>query len=271
MAVSQPVWPTISVAKLRLACRLLTAKGRSSEGAFLAEGPQAVREALAFGDVAGVIVSESATGQSRSLAKTAADGRRPVFLATDDQLATVTDTVHGQGIVAICRRPTPALGDLTGGLLLLLDQVRDPGNVGTLIRTADAFGARGVIATAGTAEVFAPKVVRASVGSVFHLPVVTGVAFEDAVAWARARGYRLLGADAAGVSLDGAGHQLESPTVWVVGNEAHGLPKDHTGRLDEIIAVPMWGRAESLNVATAAAICLYESALCQSRPQSATP
>jgi len=252
--------------KLKFVRRLLTAKGRAAEGAFLAEGPQAVREALAFGDVSFVVVSASATADAQALADGAAARGVTVFSADDDQMAAVTDTVHGQGVVAVCRRPAASLNDLEGALFLVLDAVQDPGNVGTLVRSADAFGAAGVIATTGTAEVFAPKVVRASVGSVFHLPVVTGVGFGDVVAWARSRSLQLLGADAGGVTLNSLGASLARPTVWVVGNEANGLPADHLRQMDERVAVPMWGRAESLNVATAAAVCLYQSALAHSHP-----
>jgi len=251
----------ISGVKLKFARRLLTAKGRATEGAFLAEGPQAVREALAFGDVLFVAISASATAEAQALAGGAAVQGLTVFSAADDQMAQVTDTVHGQGVVAVCRQPSASLNGLVGTLFLVLDAVQDPGNVGTLIRTADAFGVAGVVATAGTVEVTSPKVVRASVGSVFHLPVATGVDFDDVVTWARSRGLRLLGADADGVTLNSLGPSLAAPTVWVVGNEAHGLPAEHLRLMDQTVAVPMWGRAESLNVATAAAICLYQSAL----------
>ncbi|MCL2489610.1 MAG: RNA methyltransferase [Propionibacteriaceae bacterium] len=264
MAASQTVWPPLSAAKLHLARRLLTAKGRDVEGAFLAEGPQVVREALGFGAVAFVIVAEGRTPPAKSLAVDAALAGLPVFMATDAQMAQITDTVRGQGVVAVCRRLEVGLKDLEGKLFLVLDEVRDPGNVGTLIRTADAFGVGGVIATTGTAEIHAPKVVRASVGSVFHLPVAQGVAFEDAVSWARGQGLALLGADAHGDPLTGV-TGLWRPTVWVVGNEAHGVPDAHLRMLDSTVSVPMWGRAESLNVATAAAICLWESAVAQAR------
>ena len=263
MAISQTVWPPISAAKLHLARRLLTAKGRAGEGAFLAEGPQAVREALGCGAARFVVVAEDRTPQAKSLAVDAALQGLPVYLATDAQMAQVTDTVRGQGVVAVCRRLEVGLKDLEGKLFLLLDEVRDPGNVGTLVRTADAFGVDGVIATTGTAEVYAPKVVRASVGSVFHLPVVQRVAFEDAVAWARERGHKLFGADAHGDPLIAGWTEPWRSTVWAVGNEAHGMPNEHLAMLDATMSVPMWGKAESLNVAIAAAICLWESARAQ--------
>jgi len=252
----------ISGVKLKFVRRLLTSKGRAAEGAFLAEGPQAVREAMGYGSLVFVVVAEGRTPQAQSLAVDASLRGLPSFSATDAQMAEITDTVHGQGVVAVCRRLEVGLEDLGGKLFLVLDEVRDPGNVGTLIRTSDAFGVDGVIATTGTAEVYSPKVVRASVGSVFHLPMVQGVGFEDAVAWARRRGYRLIGTDVGGDPLAWGFAARGEPLVWVLGNEAHGIPDEHLRMLDETMCVPMWGRAESLNVAIAGAICLWESA-CQ--------
>jgi len=251
---------------MRSARRLLTAKGRESVGSFLAEGPQAVREALAWGDVHHLIVAPSSTDVSLHLAVEAALRGTPVFGAGDQDMAFVADTVHGQGIVAVCTRPSPTLDDVVSPrLVLILDEVRDPGNVGTLIRTADAFGADAVIATSGTAEPWAPKAVRASVGSVFHLPIVTGVGFADAVEWAAGRGLDVLAADAEGSPLNDPGvvEVLRAGVAWVVGNEARGLPGDHLAMAHRTVAVPMRGKAESLNVATAAAICLYETAVAQ--------
>jgi len=271
MTISQTVWPPISAAKLHLARRLLTAKGRDAEGAFLAEGPQAVREAMGYGCLVFVVVAEGRTPQAQSLAVDAALRGLPAFLATDAQMAQITDTVHGQGVVAVCRRLEVGLDDLNGKLFLILDEVRDPGNVGTLIRTADAFGVDGVIATTGTAEVFSPKVVRASVGSVFHLPVAQGIDFEDAVTWARSRGYRLIGADVGGDPLAWGFTAAWQPVAWVLGNEAHGISSGHLRMLDETMAVPMWGKAESLNVAIAGAICLWESARAQAIGEPSTP
>ena len=258
-------WPEISGARLASARRLSHAKGREAQAAFLAEGPQSVREALAFGDVRLVIVGPDATPEAAALAHRASSFCA-VVSASGEQMAAITDTVNSQGVVAVCGRPALSLADVASPrLVLLLDEVRDPGNVGTLIRSADAFGASAVIATTGTAEVWSPKAVRASAGSVFHVPVVAGVGFFDAVMWARHSGLNLLGTVAAGRRLDQIGDALKRPTLWVVGNEAHGLSSDHLAVLDETVAVPMWGKAESLNVQAAAAICLYSSAVAARR------
>jgi len=263
-ASPNPTWPAISAGRLKAVARLLSGKGRQAAGAFLAEGPQAVREALASGDVSLVVVeSERSTPAAQALAVTADQMGVPVVAVGETDISAITDTVHGQGIVAVCRRRLAHLDDLARPrLVLILDEVRDPGNVGTLIRTADAFGADAVIAITGTAEPWNPKSVRASVGSVFHLPVVTGVGFDEVTAWAARQGLCLLAADGAGVPLDDevVVVRLREAVAWVVGNEASGLSPEHKAAADLAVSVPMRGQAESLNVASAAAICLYVTA-----------
>jgi len=256
------VWAPISAGKLKAARRLQTAKGREVAGELLAEGPQAVREALAWGQVRHVIIADDATPVAAGLARAAEAAGVPVYLADAKDLATITDTVHGQGIVAVAALPASSLAQVVAPrLVLILDEVRDPGNVGTLIRTADAFGADAVVLTTGSAEPWAPKSVRASVGSVWHLPVVTGVSFDDVAAWAKDRGLSLLATATGGTPLQQLGDALSRPVAWVVGNEAGGLPPEHLGVANQTVAVPMWGKAESLNVASAAAVCLYATAV----------
>jgi TrmH family RNA methyltransferase len=183
-------------------------------------------------------------------------------------LAHLSDTVNPQGLVAVCRIPTVALGDVFGGqvaLVAILAQVRDPGNAGTVIRVADAAGASGVVLTSASVDAYNPKTVRSSAGSLFHLPVATGVSIETAVQTARDGGLRVLGADGASTTrLDQLGHTTRAaPTAWVFGNEAWGLPDPVRNLCDEVVAIPLYGRAESLNLSTAAAVCLYATALAQ--------
>jgi len=264
-------WPPISAGRLKQARRLMAAKGRSQAGTMLAEGPQAVREALAWARTRLVILLADAPATPTALAHEAFYAGVPVATASPTQMAAITDTVHSQGIVAVCEIPKVTLDDIHARsrdgipapkLVLICDEVRDPGNIGTLIRTADAFGANAVIATEGSAEVWAPKSVRASVGSVFHIPIVTGASFEDATTWAKKMGMQVLAAEAGGVHLDQV-PILHEPVAWVVGNEASGLPPEHLALTDQTVGIPMWGAAESLNVATAAAICLYATAQAQ--------
>ncbi len=198
-------------------------------------------------------------------------GGERVLLVDEAQLATLTDTVTPQGLVAVCDQPRATLDDVVAGearLVVVCADVRDPGNAGTVIRCADAFGADGVVLGAGSVEVTNPKTVRASVGSIFHLPVVTGVTTADAVRALQRAGVRVLAADGAGArtvaDLARSG-ELSGRIAWLFGNEAWGLPTEVAALADEVVRVPMWGAAESLNLSTAAAVCLYATAEAQHR------
>jgi RNA methyltransferase, TrmH family len=258
-------------ARIREARKLTRRPGREKAGRFLAEGPQAVREALAeaTGSRPGLVVElfagETAAARHADLVGTALDLDVPVSHATDAAMAALSDTVTPQGLVAVCRSLTvPAVGALAGArLVALLAEVRDPGNVGTVIRCADAAGADAVVLTTGSVDPHSGKAVRASAGSLFHLPVAADISPDEAVETARAAGLTVLAADGtAEIDLVDAGRAglLERPTAWLFGNEAWGLPEGLCQRADETVRVPIYGRAESLNLATAAAVCLYASA-----------
>lgn len=191
-----------------------------------------------------------------------------LILVEDRVMAALSGTRTPQGILATVRQPVARLTDVLATrprLLLLCAGVADPGNAGALLRVADAAGAGGVLFTAGSVDPYGDKCVRASAGSVLHLPVVTDLDIVAAAEALTAAGLQLLAADAAGeCDLFALGADLAAPTVWVVGGEAHGLPTGlpTTARR---VRVPIHGRAESLNVATAAAVCLYASAQAQRR------
>jgi len=177
----------------------------------------------------------------------------------------LTDTVTPQGIFAICPAPSSRVEDVftpSARLVVVCAQIRDPGNLGTVIRCADAFGADGVVLTSGSVDVTNPKTVRASTGSIFHLPVATGADLEQVVSQARLSGFTIVAADGSGqdlnqVILDGG---LDKKVAWIMGNEAWGLPENQLSLADKVIRIPMWGKAESLNLSTAAAVCLYATA-----------
>jgi RNA methyltransferase, TrmH family len=144
--------------------------------------------------------------------------------------------------------------------------VRDPGNAGTVIRCADVFGADAVLLTEGSVDAYNPKTVRASVGSIFHLRLAAEVEFTEVMRAARARGLQVLAADGTGeaeLPVLAASRQLSVPTLWLFGNEAWGLPPEQARLADRRVRVPIYGAAESLNLATAAAVCLYASATAQ--------
>ncbi len=249
---------------LRSFRRLTNRRGRDLAGEFLAEGRQAVREALAAGDLVKAVV----VGDLERHADLLEGVSVPIWRGGESAMRQLSDTVTPQGIVAVCRQPSFGWEDIADArLLVICAQVRDPGNAGTVIRCADAFGADGVILTTGSVEVWNPKTVRSSVGSLFHLPILTGIELADAVAEVHARGMQVLAADGDGEPLDllAASGRLHPPSAWLMGNEAWGLPETDAALADQIVAIPMWGSAESLNLSSAAAICLYQTASAQRR------
>jgi TrmH family RNA methyltransferase len=211
-------------------------------------------------------------------------------LATDEVLAAMADTVNPQGIIAVCRFLDVALEDVLDAgprLIAVLCQVRDPGNAGTVLRAADSAGADAVVLTASSVDIYNPKAVRSTAGSLFHLPVVLGADPAELVAACKARGIGVLAADGYGpLNLDalqdenarrrltGAGpesaYDLAAPTAWLFGNEAQGLSADELALADHRVAVPVYGAAESLNLGTAATVCLYASARSQHSPADVT-
>jgi TrmH family RNA methyltransferase len=243
---------------------------RERARAFLVEGPQAVAEALAC-DAGLTELYLTADGSSRhpELADQARQQGADVHLVSGEVMESLAQTVTPQGVLGVCPFIDVPLAGLAGAaprLVVVLAQVRDPGNAGTVLRTADAAGAQGVVFSRASVDPYNGKCVRATAGSLFHLPVVTGVSAAEAAAALRAAGLRILAADGRGSrSLDelaDAG-QLSGPTAWLFGNEAWGLPDDLRALADETVAVPIYGRAESLNLAAAAAVCLYGSARAQ--------
>lgn len=258
----------ISKSALRSARRLLSRRGREEAGAFLVEGAQAVREALAWPGRMSLLASADPDRDRRFIAAARQRGARTVGLSPSD-VDALAETVTSQGLFAVCS--LVATGELPAvrqpELVVICAQVRDPGNAGTVIRCADAFGASAVILTKGSVDPHNAKTVRASVGSVFHLPIVSGADLADAVDWAHRESMQVLAADGGGRSLDELTRsgELSRPTAWLMGNEAWGLPEPERHLADQVVGVPMWGAAESLNLSTAAAVCLYTTASAQRR------
>jgi TrmH family RNA methyltransferase len=264
-----PRSPRVAAAK-----RLARRNFRTKERRFIAEGPQAVREAAlhrADGEPALIELFATAEAAERyaDIVTAAEDAGARVHLAADEVLAEISQTVTPQGIVGVCRfldSPFETILRARPRLVAVLAHVRDPGNAGTVLRCADAAGADAVVLTDASVDLYNPKSVRASVGSLFHLPVAVGVPVEEAVAGLKAAGLRILAADGAGeddldAELDAG--TMGGPSAWVFGNEAWGLPQETRALADAVVRVPIHGRAESLNLATAAAVCLYASARAQ--------
>lgn len=233
---------------------------RSERRLFLAEGRNAVEAALD----AGVVVEVFARPVRDHLMPEVPDSI-PVTWVDERALKALSDTVTPAGVVALCRFVDVPLDQaLVGGYVALCAHVSDPGNAGTVIRCADAAGAGGVVLAGTSVDLYNAKTIRASAGSAFHLPVTTGVDAADAVAAARAAGYQVLSTEANGdLDLFDADDVLARPTAWLFGNEAHGLSRDLADLADHRVRIPIHGRAESLNLSTAAALCLYASARAQ--------
>ncbi|MEU8782521.1 RNA methyltransferase [Streptomyces sp. NPDC048637] len=261
------------VAARRLARRAF----RGKERRFIAEGPQAVREAIAHrtGEVPTLIelfaTVEAAERHTEIVEAARAAGVR-VHYADDKTVADISQTVTPQGLLGVCGFLDSPFEEILAArpqLIAVLANVRDPGNAGTVLRCADAAGADAVVLTDASVDLYNPKSVRASVGSLFHLPVAVGVPVERVVSGLQAAGVRILAADGAGdrdldAELDTG--SMGGPTAWVFGNEAWGLPEETRALADAVVRVPIHGRAESLNLATAAAVCLYASARAQRSP-----
>lgn len=291
-APDRPVLANPHADRVRAVHALGARAGRRRAGRFLVEGPQAVREAVRWTPhlVRDVYLTPEAADRYAEIVADAAAAGLYLHRGTPEVLAAMS--ADAQGVLAVADLPgadapagTPVAGPLGAGalpavlaarprLVALLARVRDPGNAGTVIRVADAAGADAVVVAGDSVEATNPKVVRSTAGSLFHLPVVSGVPVEDAVAALRGAGLTVLAADGAGdLDLDDlqdaaaratdgttpAGADLRAPTAWLFGNEAWGLPAADRERADAVVRVPLRGRAESLNLGTAAAVCLYAS------------
>jgi TrmH family RNA methyltransferase len=324
-------------ARVVAAAKLRRRRYRDAEGLFLAEGPQAVREAVASpGVVVELFLTPQALQRYGEIAASAADGGARISVVTEAGLATLGETVTPQGLVAVCRHihladpgpardpasglapglasgsaSGPASGSApgvasgsapglapglasgsarnyqivapTGGaqgatisesrdwaprLAVVLAGIGDPGNAGTVLRTADAAGADTVVFADGTVDPYNGKVVRASAGSLFHVRLVRGGDPVRAVERLRAGGSLALVADGYGdTELDALleSGRLSGGTTWIFGSEAHGTDPAVAAAADLRVRIPMYGRAESLNLAAAAAVCLFASARSQRR------
>lgn len=254
---------------------------RTRAGLFLVEGPQGVREAVIFApdSIKDVYVVDHSLQKYRAIVEVARANGVYVHSASEEVLSTMS--ADAQGILAVVSRQDPTVEQVLASkpkLIALLSNVRDPGNAGTVIRAADAAGADAVILTARSVDIHNPKTVRSTAGSLFHLPVVTNVDLGEVIVALQGAGLMVLAADGSGAHdldelLDAAGSRsipapskvpnLADRTVWLFGNEAWGLHPEERGLADAVVRVPIRGAAESLNLATAATVCLYASSRAQ--------
>ncbi|WP_301114715.1 RNA methyltransferase [Microbacterium sp.] len=256
--------------RVRAVAKLAKRSARDETGLFLLEGPQAVREAIAYRPEVLVDLFATPTALERhpEVREGAASAGIEVVFSTEPVIDAMADTVTPQGIIAVARQFPTALKDVLADgprLIAICEEVRDPGNLGTIIRAADAAGADAVVLTGRTVDPYNPKVVRATTGSLFHIPISRGGELDAAVVAIRGAGLRVVAADVKGDDLleARAAGDLRRPTAWLFGNEARGLEDEALSLADTALRLPIYGSAESLNLATAASVCLYESAFAQ--------
>lgn len=233
---------------------------RQQEGRFLAEGVRVVEDLLASDlDIDWVLASSSLKDAQRGQSLLREVERRglPLRIARDETFSKLAPTEHSQGVLAVARIPEPGWHALDAAapeaVVLVLDAVQDPGNLGTLTRTAEALGAVAVVALSGTVDPWNEKSVRAAAGSLFRLPILLSEG-ASALSELRQKGFRILAAEVGGDRPDGMGGRV----ALVMGNEGAGISPGIRAEVDGTVGIPLRGRAESLNVAAAAAILLYE-------------
>jgi RNA methyltransferase, TrmH family len=242
--------------RVAAALRLHKRAFRERERAFLVEGAQVLVEAIESGRGLSALFHGEPSGE---LVRRAAESGADTIHVSEEILERLARTVTPQGFVGVAPFvdvPLEAVPDRPS-CVTLLHAVRDPGNAGTVLRSADAVGADAIVFTATSVDIYNEKTVRSSAGSLFHLPVVRGPETAQAIDALRSRGMRVLAMDAAGAS-DLYEQDLVDPVAFVFGNEAWGLPPEVAALADDVVRVPLSGRAESLNLAAAATVCLFE-------------
>ncbi|WP_046318158.1 RNA methyltransferase [Mycobacterium sp. UM_Kg1] len=253
-------------ARVVAAVKLHRHAARKRQRRFLAEGPNLVEAAITRGLALEVFATEAAAQRHGGLLATA---QAPVHLVTDRAAKALSDTVTPAGLLAVCQDPeTDLQASLAGSprLVAVAVGVGEPGNAGTLIRIADATGADLVVLTGNSVDPYNGKCLRSSAGSIFNVPVAVAADTDAVLTALAAAGLQVLATALDGeLSLDDADPVLTAPTAWLFGPEAQGLPPEAAAAADHRVKIPMAGGAESLNVAAAAAICLYQSARVQRR------
>lgn len=245
---------------VKAAAELKQKKYRTQNGLYLAEGLRTAEEAVAYKAVETLFYVATDDERTMRLLEDAAAQNIKLVCVSENVMKKIADTETPQGIIAVCKMRQPKLENLlaSGKMLLVLDRVGDPGNIGTMLRTADAAGVGGLVLLKGCADIYAPKTVRSSMGSLFHIPVLSGVSEQEFVSAAKKAGYDLLV-----TCLDGADNlykaDLSGRIAFVMGNEAGGVSESLLEKADKRVYIPMAGRAESLNVAMAAGIVMFEA------------
>lgn len=236
---------------------------RTRTGFFVAEGLRFVEAAIQCGaDIEVILYSSAAfrTVEGQALISgLLKDGRYRVYEVDDKLFSELSDTQSPQGILAVVKQPAYDWSDVMTpeGLVVVLDRIQDPGNLGTIVRTADAAGASGIVLLKGSVDPYNPKVLRSTMGSVFTMPVIESADWTEVAQLAREGGY-LIAATSLEDSVDYDEPDYRGPTVLVIGNEANGISREILDVADVRVKIPIVGSAESLNAGVAAAVMMYE-------------
>jgi RNA methyltransferase, TrmH family len=250
--------------KVKGIARLNQKDARYETGLFLLEGFQGLKELAPHHDLIAEVFATEAAVEARP--ELFSDLPVEVTLVNDRVMDRISDTRTPQGVVCVVYQLDVDLELVINDkpkLVALMDQVRDPGNAGTILRAADAAGADGIVFSKDSVDLYNPKLVRSTTGSLFHLPTVIEADSANALADLKAAGLQIYAAAGGGRPITELGADLQKPTVWIFGNEAHGISRDLLELADEVVGLPIYGSAESLNLATAASVCLYQSAFAQ--------
>lgn len=238
------------------AIKLKQKKFREQEGKFLAEGVRFISEAIQEGLTEYILYSEKLlkTRGGEELLK----ANVPFYEIEDKVLSELCDTENPQGAAAVVRKPEAVIDIKNCSFIVILDGVQDPGNLGTIIRTCDAAGVEGIFLIKGTADIYNDKVLRSTMGSVFHIPTEASADFDEVNRRLLEEGYSVY-ASSLSESTELYSCSFKGKTAVIIGNEANGVPENHIKAATDRIRIPMPGRAESLNAATAAAVILFEA------------
>lgn len=238
-------------------------KNRSKKGLFIIEGSKLFFEALNEEEkIASIFMSEQflSTGESKEILARAAARSIKTYALPDRLFKAISDTESPQGILAVIKARHRNINQLPaeGNLLVILETLQDPGNMGTIIRTADAAGFTGIIVSQGCVDVYNPKVLRSTMGSIFHIPLFFSDNLGETIQILKSKGTKIYAAHLKGTSnyfqLD-----MHNDTAIIIGNESKGISAEIAALADELVKIPMIGKAESLNASVAAALLMYES------------
>ncbi|MFA7266612.1 MAG: RNA methyltransferase [Candidatus Nanopelagicales bacterium] len=245
-------------------------KERLARTLCVADGPQAVEYGLRTARINQLFVTSIGAERFDVLVSEAQSAGVEILDVDESTFAGLSESKSPQGILGVAELPVaaPGLWQQAPKMVVLLERAQDPGNVGTVLRTADAAGADFVLLGPGSADPFSAKCIRASAGSAFGIPVLEVASVDSALHEGKGAGLRVLGAAGDGARLLYGPDRVDlaQPTLWVFGNEAQGLAPTTLDACDELIAVPMFGGAESLNVGVAASLCMYATAEAQRFP-----